>query len=140
MLELGHGGEGTELVPRMIEVLTEKKAIGAAAGSTHTAVWTDDGELFTFGYGDQGNLGHGGTQKEPVPRLVEALAGKKVIGAAAGYTHTAAWTAEGELFTFGVGGFERLGQSLCRGWSRLCSRNETANSAETELRDLYYTV
>ena len=99
-----------------------------------------DRELFTFGRGGDEKLGHGGKENEHVPRLVEALAGKKVIGAAAGYTHTAAWTAEGGLFTFGVGAFERLGQSLCRGWSRLCSRNETANSAETELRDLYYTV
>jgi len=32
------------------------------------------GELFTFGGGDCGMLGHGGGEDEPVPRLVEALA------------------------------------------------------------------
>ena len=60
MPELGHGGEGTELMPRMIEVLTEMKAIGAAAGVLYTVVWTDDGELFTFGDGWAGKQGHGG--------------------------------------------------------------------------------
>jgi len=36
-----------------------------------------------------------------VPRLVEALAGKKVVGAAAGGGHTALWTEDGKVFTFG---------------------------------------
>jgi alpha-tubulin suppressor-like RCC1 family protein len=66
-----------------------------------TAEWTEEGELFTFGHGGLGQLGHGGTQTEPVPRLVEALAGKKVSGAAIGEYHTAVWTDVGELFTFG---------------------------------------
>ena len=72
-------------------------------------MWTDAGELFTFGYGGDGRLGHGGTEHEPVPRLVESLTGKKVIGAAAGANHTAAWTDEGELFTFGDGNYGELG-------------------------------
>ena len=62
--------------------------IGAAAGHAHTAVWTDDGELFTFGWGGRGNLGHGWEQHELVPRLVEALAGKRVIDGSTGCTHT----------------------------------------------------
>jgi hypothetical protein len=99
MPELGHGGEGTELVPRLMEALAQKKVIGAS--ENHTAVWTDSGELFTFGRGYNGQLGHGGTQEELVSRMVEALAGKQVVGASAGVNHTAVWTEEGELFTFG---------------------------------------
>jgi len=106
---LGHGGEHDELVPKLVEALTEKKVIGASAADTHTVVWTEAGELFTFGWGDSGKLGHGGEQHESVPRLVEALAGKKVIGASAGYSHTVVWTDEGELFTFGDGKYGELG-------------------------------
>ena len=73
MPELGHGGEGTELVPRMIQTLAGKEVIGAAAGGNHTAAWTEEGELFTFGAGHSGRLGHGGDQHESLPRLVEAL-------------------------------------------------------------------
>ena len=106
---LGHGGHEDELVPRLVEALVGKKVIGAAAGEEHTAVWTEAGELFTFGNGYYGRLGHGGTQDELVPRLVEALVGKMVIGAAAGNTHTVARTDEGELFTFGHGHDGKLG-------------------------------
>ena len=43
------------------------------AGGHHTAVWTEEGELFTFGFGNNGRLGHGGEQHETALRLVEAL-------------------------------------------------------------------
>jgi len=110
MPQLGHGGEGTELLPRMIETLVGKEVIGVSAGAHHTAVWTKAGEIFTFGNGDDGKLGHGAEQHESVPRLVEALAGEKVVGAAAGGEfHTAVWTGAGELFTFGLGGDGKLG-------------------------------
>ena len=86
---LGHGGHHEELVPRLVEALVGKKVVGASAGQIHTAVWTEEGELFTFGDGDGGRLGHGGTQNELVPRLVEALAGKKASGVSAASGHTA---------------------------------------------------
>jgi len=54
-------------------------------------------------------LGHGGQQREVLPRLIEALTGKKVIGASAGRGHNAAWTDAGELFTFGNRANGRLG-------------------------------
>jgi len=120
---LGHGEQKNEQVPRLVEALAEKKIAGAAAGTAHTAVWTEEGELFTFGEGDDGRLGHGGTPNELVPRLVEALSGKKVIGVSAGDCHTAVWTEEGELFTFGFftdglwASEGRIG-SLGRGWSK----------------------
>ena len=102
---LGHSGDryAEEVTPRLIKVLVGKKVIGAATSDTHTAAWMEEGELFTFGSGLYGRLGHGGSENEDVPRLVEGLVGKKVIGAAAGLRHTAVWTEEGELFTFGCG-------------------------------------
>jgi len=53
--------------------LAGRKVIGASAGELHTAAWTEAGEAFTFGAGDNGILGHGGEENELVPRLVEAL-------------------------------------------------------------------
>ena len=44
-----------------------------------------------------GQLGHGEEEDERAPRLVETLAGNKVIGAVAGTGHTAVWTEAGEL-------------------------------------------
>jgi len=50
-----------------------------------------------------------------MPRLVEALAGKTVVGAAAGVVHTAAWADAGELLTFGHGLCGMLGHGGDRG-------------------------
>ena len=63
----------TWLLPRLVEALVGKKMIGAAAGQHHTAVLTDDGEVFTFGNGESGKLGHGGQESEAVQRLLGAL-------------------------------------------------------------------
>jgi len=68
------------------------KVAAVTAGEFYTLVWTEEGEFFTFGGGYYGQLGHGGSQPELVPRLVKALTGKKVAGAAAGISHTAVWT------------------------------------------------
>jgi len=43
---------------------------------TAVAVWTKEGELFTFGDGACGQLGHGGQEIQHAPMLVEALVGK----------------------------------------------------------------
>ena len=71
---LGHGGQQNKFVPRLVGALAGKKVIGASAGTYHTVVWTEEREIFTFGHGGSGQLGHGGEQNEFVPRLVEALA------------------------------------------------------------------
>jgi len=57
-------------VPRLVEALVGKKVVGAAAGEIHTAMWTEAGEIFTFGKGYSRSLGHGGEQDELAPRLV----------------------------------------------------------------------
>jgi len=70
----------------VIEALAGKKVVGAPAGAHHKAVWTEAGNLLTLGMETvEGWLGHGVEKNELVPRLVEALAGEKVIVAAAGH-------------------------------------------------------
>ena len=106
---LGHGGQTNELVPRLVEALVGKKVVGASAAPACTAVWTEEGELFTFG-NRGGQLGHRGPfSTELVPKLVEALVGKKVVGTSMSQHHTLAWTEDGELFTFGMGEKGQLG-------------------------------
>jgi alpha-tubulin suppressor-like RCC1 family protein len=107
--QLGHGGQHGEVVPRVVEALSGKKVMGTSAGASHTVVWTEGGEVFTFGLGGDGQLGHGGQGDELVPRLVESLAGEKVTGASAGATHTVVWTEGGGVYTFGRGNHGQLG-------------------------------
>ena len=107
---LGHGGNNHQSVPRLVEALAGEKVIGGAGGLQHSVVFTEAGELFTFGWGQYWKLGHGGDDDEWVPRLVQGeWAGKKVAGVAAGGCHTVVFTEAGDLYTFGDGRHGRLG-------------------------------
>ena len=70
-------------------------------------------------------LGHGdGTRPVLVPKVIEALVGKKVIGVAASNNHTAVRTEAGSSSPLGkenMGGWATEGKrmSLCQGWSKL---------------------
>merc|ERR1712216_1043439 len=100
--QLGHGGEDHEWVPRLVQgELAGKKVVGVAAGRFHTVVFTEAGDLYTFGAGSCGRLGHGGTDDENVPRPVGGLAGQRVVSAPAGIHFTAVATERGEVFCFG---------------------------------------
>jgi alpha-tubulin suppressor-like RCC1 family protein len=91
-------------------VLVGKRVVGVAAGSDHMVVWTDEGKAYSFGYGECSQLGHGGNEDELVPRLSEGvLVGKRVVGVAAGDAQTVVWTDEGKAYSFGSGGYGKLG-------------------------------
>lgn len=90
------------LVPHTIDALTGKHVAKITAGQWHSCAITRGGDLYTWGVGFQGRLGHG--DKEPcfVPQRVEgSLLGKKVINVACGSFHTAALTASGEVYCWG---------------------------------------
>eukprot|EP00906_Rhabdomonas_costata_P025663 RCo036660 len=90
------------LVPHKIDALTGKGVVKITAGQWHSCAITRNGDLYTWGVGFQGRLGHG--DKEPcfVPRCVRgALAGRKVISVACGSFHTVALTADGEVYCWG---------------------------------------
>ena len=65
--------------------------------------------MWTWGNGDCGQLGLGNENDQFVPCLVETLAGKKVVGVAAGCSHTVAWTDTEQLFTWGSNFHGQLG-------------------------------
>ena len=58
----------------------------------------DTGELFTWGGGMYGKLGHGNEAGHALPTLVEALRFKKVIQVACGSRHTVALLGSSVMF------------------------------------------
>ena len=54
-----------------------------------------EGEVYSWGEGDDGKLGHGGKGSCDRPRVVEALRGRDVVGISCGGAHSAAITATG---------------------------------------------
>ncbi|XP_018409008.1 PREDICTED: X-linked retinitis pigmentosa GTPase regulator [Nanorana parkeri] len=78
-------------------------------GGGHTIAVTDK-EVYTFGLGQFGQLGHGTFIFEtPTPKVVEALKPHRVRYAACGENHTAVITDKGLLYSFGDGRYGKLG-------------------------------
>ena len=67
-----------------------------AAGAEHSLAVSEEGELFSWGCGGQGRLGHGAAkgmgwlqqQNEAQPRMINSLEGTPIASAAAGHMHS----------------------------------------------------
>ena len=56
--------------PKLIESFENQIVVEISCGSAHSAAVTDEGELYTWGLGEYGRLGHGDTERQLKPRLV----------------------------------------------------------------------
>ena len=106
---LGHGDGEDQLVPKVIEALRGVRVVAIAAGGVHNMVLTDEGEVLSFGLGEDGQLGHGDRASLVEPKVIDALRGERVAAIAAGLNHSMVLTDEGEVLSFGAGGDGRLG-------------------------------
>ncbi|XP_009361965.2 PH, RCC1 and FYVE domains-containing protein 1-like isoform X4 [Pyrus x bretschneideri] len=119
---LGHGFQSSQWVPKKLNGPLEGIHVSSVScGPWHTAVVTSAGQLFTFGDGTFGVLGHGDRKSISVPREVDSLKGLRTVRVACGVWHTAAVIevmvgsssssncSSGKLFTWGDGDKGRLG-------------------------------
>lgn len=118
---LGHGSDVSHWIPKRISGPLEGLQVAmVTCGPWHTALITSTGQLFTFGDGTFGVLGHGDRENVTFPREVESLSGLRTIAVACGVWHTAAVVeviatqssasvSSGKLFTWGDGDKNRLG-------------------------------
>jgi alpha-tubulin suppressor-like RCC1 family protein len=109
---MGHGGDWNtqRLVPTKVNGggIDEAVVLQVAAGFHHSMAKAVSGELYAWGEGDSGQLGHGGKESLAVPRVIDGIEGA-VVGMAGGNTHSLVTTAEGRVLAFGYGGSGRLG-------------------------------
>ncbi|KAM9306994.1 putative E3 ubiquitin-protein ligase HERC1 [Pholidichthys leucotaenia] len=112
---LGLGDSNNQSMPKklVLEPHRNMKKVSSSKGSDgHTLAITVEGEVFSWGDGEYGKLGHGNSATQKYPKLIQGpLLGKVVVCVSAGYRHSAAVTNDGELYTWGEGDFGRLGQS-----------------------------
>lgn len=114
---LGHGNTLSLEKPRMIEALKSKRVRDIACGSSHSAAITSNGELYTWGLGEYGRLGHGDFQTQLKPKLVKTLLGHHIVKVACGSrdAQTLALSSEGLVFSWGDGDFGKLGRGGSEG-------------------------
>lgn len=104
---LGHEKSATTTsisLPKFLDIPGEVKK--CELGPNHSAILTQTGEVYTFGSGTYGALGHDNEDKVQLPKKIEALSRLeiKAVDIAVGSYHTVIVTDEGEVWTMGYGG------------------------------------
>jgi len=112
---LGHGNREPRQRPTRLgkEIYGGSPAVMVACGGKHTLVLTAVGLVWSCGYGEYGQLGHGDMADKLVLTLVgaEGFRGAQIIMVAAGGLHSVALGAEGRAWTWGWGEYGQLGHN-----------------------------
>jgi RCC1 and BTB domain-containing protein len=113
--QLGHGDRTCKhlftLVARDPGPFGGACIVMAAAGSAHSVVVSAEGDVFTWGRGVLGRLGHNDEQDRLAPAKLgkERFGGGKIVFVAAGGFHTVALEEGGVLWVWGSGDYRQLG-------------------------------
>ncbi|KAL0372324.1 UNVERIFIED_CONTAM: Ultraviolet-B receptor UVR8 [Sesamum calycinum] len=140
---LGHGNEDCESVPKVVEALSNVKAVHVATGDYTTFVVSDDGDVYSFGCGESSSLGHNtaaadeqGNRHTNVlsPELVTSLkqVNERVVQISLTNSiywnaHTFALTDSDKLYAFGAGDKGQLGVEL------VANQTERANPERVDI-------
>ena len=101
--QLGHGDEEDQTLPKLIEAMRGKRVVQVSAGDDHSLVLTESGEVYSFGDGSFGKLGHGDQEDQTLPKLIEAMRGNRVMQVSAGLLQSSVMMLKGgEVFECGV--------------------------------------
>ena len=94
-------------LPTAAKAISGKVCKQVAYGGKHTVIVTEDCNVYTFGCGRNGRLGHFDKKDAHTPRLVQSLETTDIKTVTCGQTFTIALTTSGYVYTWG-----RLGKSL----------------------------
>jgi len=100
-------------------------------GFSKVVIREDASDVYTWGEGKYGKLGHGDDNDEYIPKVLEALLGRDVIQVACNAFHTIALTDTSEVYSWGMGAGGRLGNGK--------ERNRFSPLAIAGLRGAYVT-
>ncbi|KAL9959343.1 hypothetical protein ACROYT_G032657 [Oculina patagonica] len=107
--QLGQGDTQQQTRPVYITELSDKRCIAVMCGHYHSMALSADHRVWSWGWGVHGQLGVGSIEDVLLPTHVTALDEYEVTKLAAGYSHSAVLTSQGQVFTFGGGLYGQLG-------------------------------
>jgi len=118
-LVLGHAlapGANFDLIreigpPTPVPSMQNRRIVSVATGPWHCLALSAQGEVYSWGYGGHGELGHANRDMVIVPCRIEGLSHIKRIAVGPYYTG-AAINVAGSLFTWGRRGVDALGYEL----------------------------
>ncbi|KAK8710724.1 hypothetical protein V6N13_146037 [Hibiscus sabdariffa] len=91
------------LSPKALKSTVLLDARNMSCGNTHAVLVTKQGQIFSWGEGTGGRLGHGIEADVSQPKRIGALSGSSIGLVACGEFHTCAVTLSGDLYTWGDG-------------------------------------
>ncbi|KAH8551559.1 RCC1/BLIP-II [Umbelopsis sp. PMI_123] len=106
---------------KLVTSLVGKKIVQVACGAEFSLVLTDKGQIFAFGSQEYGQLGNGSdgqyiktagkmsTSPQPYPLAVRGLQNQEITEIACGANHSLAKDKDGHVYSWGFGGYGRLG-------------------------------
>ncbi|XP_069977308.1 uncharacterized protein ca isoform X2 [Penaeus vannamei] len=107
--QVGTGSTGRYPRPTLLTSLEGKGIVNIACGQFHSMAVSEDGKLYTWGWGVHGQLGHSSVEDVQVPTAIERLAKKKIVLAQGGYAHTVAMASDGSVYAWGCGTYGQCG-------------------------------
>uniref|UniRef100_F6YMX2 RCC1 and BTB domain-containing protein 1 n=1 Tax=Ciona intestinalis TaxID=7719 RepID=F6YMX2_CIOIN len=109
-MQLGNGGTSPGTSPSLLSRNISNKVVQIACGSHHSMALTTEGEVYTWGYNNCGQIGSGSTANQGSPRKVTACIGnKRIIDITCGQTTSLCVTDSGEVYSWGYNGNGQLG-------------------------------
>jgi len=101
-LGFGHKEDFIDTPTQVKGLLEGKRVAFVQVGDFHVIAITTDGEIFSWGSNQHGQLGLGHINNVETPTQVVGLPkGKRIVSIQAGSYHSTALTAEGEVFNWG---------------------------------------
>ena len=83
--------------------------VACGSGDAQTLCLTDDDTVWSWGDGDYGKLGRGGSDGCKTPKLIEKLQDLDVVKVRCGSQFSVALTKDGQVYSWGKGDNQRLG-------------------------------
>lgn len=100
--QLGHGDAEDRLSPIQLSALDDHEIVSVTSGADHTTAYSQSRlEVYSWGWGDFGRLGHGNSSDLFTPQPIKALNGLRIKQIACGDSHCLAVTMEGEVQSWG---------------------------------------
>lgn len=106
---LGHGiDHKSSMFPNMVQDLISYDVVKISAGYKHVLALTSEGNVYSWGCGELGRLGHGGQGSEFSPRKIEGLS-EKIKEIYAGYDSSFFIGVSGSMYVCGSNRDNKIG-------------------------------
>ncbi|XP_065644177.1 RCC1 and BTB domain-containing protein 1 isoform X3 [Hydra vulgaris] len=137
--QLGLGISNNQATPKRVSLIPSKKIVSVSCGQSFTVMLTTDGELYSWGYNGNGQLGieNNTNQLQPV-RVTGSLIGKFIEKIVCGMAHVLVLTDIGELYSWGANSYGQLGLGTTHNTSVPTLINTTTDDRWSDIAAHHY--